>query len=249
MPSLKQVSPRRLRRRKGRLAVTSHTPSLPYPPSSAAALSFPRSDRVRLSRRWRPGDPRRCRPARKPCAGWQSGFAIAHAKRRRAMCPRRAAQKVRRLHPEDQRIQHLGVERHAALLVAFAAQVSCGEGCDLIPLACTQQGKRGFSVQSAMRLTHPEPGGTCVWRGGRAGDYPGATVFLDHQSKIILLQLVQTARRLLCLSIAAMTSPEKGRFVFSLSQSASNRSTVSFAVEMTRCEGSRALSAIVFSSW
>lgn len=59
---------------------------------------------------------------------------------------------------------------------------------------------------------------------------------------------VHTARRFLCLSMAAMTSPEKGRCVFSLSQSASNRSTVSFAVEMTRCEGSRALSAIVSSS-
>ena len=77
---------------------------------------------------------------------------------------------------------------------------------------------------------------------------PPAAAHQMFRCKRILLQLVQTERRFLCFSIAAITSPEKGRCVFSCSQSPSNRSTVSFAVEITRCDGSRALSAIVSSS-
>lgn len=72
-----------------------------------------------------------------------------------------------------------------------------------------------------------------------------ATMLLVLQFYIDEAELVQTARRFLCLSISAMTSSVKGRCVFSYSQSTSNRSTVSFAVEIMRREGNRALSAIV----
>ncbi len=66
--------------------------------------------------------------------------------------------------------------------------------------------------------------------------------------KHILLRLIQTARRFLCFSIAAMTSLEKGRCVFSCSKARQTALLFPFAVEITRCDGSRALSAIVSSS-
>ena len=86
---------------------------------------------------------------------------------------------------------------------------------------------------------------------GRVPRTDGKSAFTAIKLLVIQLyfdeaELVPTATRFLYLSIAAMTSPVKGRCVFSYSQSTSNRSTVSFAVEIVRREGNRALSAIVF---